>query len=146
MERQELAGLYQTAQVEGVWCTPWSRALEGVTAKEATWQPAAGRHSIWQIVNHVTFWREYQAARARGGQNLPDAVVSRRNFETPADSSEAAWKAAQARLTAAYEANRQAMLDPATKYDRVEHALVHDNYHFGQIMYLRAMLGKPPIE
>ena len=146
MERQELAKLYETAQVEGVWCAPWSKAVEGLTAKEAAWHPAEGRHSIWQIVNHITFWREYQTSRSRGGANLSDEVVNARNFEAPKDTSEAAWKAARERLTASYEAYRQAMLDPATKYDRVEHALVHDNYHFGQIMYLRAMLGKGPIE
>ena len=146
MERQEMAALYQTAQNEGVWCAPWSKAVEGLTAKEATWQPAEGRHSIWQIVNHITFWREYQAARARGAANLPDAEVFRRNFEAPADASETAWQAAQARLTTAYETNRQAMLEANAKYDRLEHALAHDNYHFGQIMYLRAMLGKAPIE
>lgn len=146
MDRHELADLYQIAHTQGVWCAPWSRALDDLTPKEAAWQPAAGRHSIWQIVNHIAFWREYQAARSRGGANLPDDVVFARNFEAPAVVSDEAWNAGQARLAEAYETNRQAMLDPTTKYDRLEYALAHDNYHFGQIMYLRAMLGKPAIE
>lgn len=51
---------------------PWhgpSRAtvLEGITADEAAWRPAADAHSIWDLVLHMRSWTLEVLRRANGG-------------------------------------------------------------------------------
>ena len=72
MDRHALVEQWDEAWSEGVWWTAWSRALEGLTAEQAAWKPAPDRHSIWQLVNHMAFWREYMANRAEGGARVTE--------------------------------------------------------------------------
>ena len=40
----------------------------------------------------------------------------------------------------------QAMRKDSPVLESMIHLVPHDSYHFGQIAYLRAMLGLPPID
>ena len=41
----------------GAWHGPTVQgALRGVSAAQARWQPAPGRHSIWELVLHIAYW------------------------------------------------------------------------------------------
>lgn len=148
MERERLRKLWEEAMDEGVWYAPWSKAIDGLTAAQAAWKPAEGRHSIWQLVNHIVFWQDYTLRAARGQKPTREEFAKeteRRNWEEPAQVSEAAWKDAREKFLASY----RAMVDLAGSPEATErplYHLLHESYHFGQIMYLRALQGLAPIE
>ena len=108
MEREPLVKLWEEAWAEGLWAAAWSKTVEGLPPEQAAWKPQAEHHSIWQIVNHILFWREITFRRLAGGREPEQGDEGRLN--------------------------------------RLLYHLAHDSYHIGQIMYLRAMLGLPPIE
>lgn len=146
MDRTELAKLWDEAQNTGLWCAPWSKAFADLSAADAAWKPAPQRHSIWQMVHHVVFWREVAVARSAGGPRPPEDETERRNFEEPAGASEAAWRAAQERFAGSHSQVRETILSPAHSLDVLKYVLPHDQYHLGQVMLVRALLGKAPIE
>jgi hypothetical protein len=41
-------------------------ALRGVTAEQAAWRPAPGRHNIWELALHAAYWKYIVARRLRG--------------------------------------------------------------------------------
>lgn len=49
------------------WHGPTLRgALRGLTARQAAWRPAPGRHNIWELVVHAAYWKYAVARRVRG--------------------------------------------------------------------------------
>ena len=50
--------------------------------------PAMSRHSIWQLANHIIFWRTYVMDRSRHGDKLSDKDVEERNWAEPTEVSE----------------------------------------------------------
>lgn len=56
------------------WQPPLEAAPRGLSDAQAAWKPASPRHSIWQIVCHVTLWKRgvLQAwdGNPRDGQQL----------------------------------------------------------------------------
>ncbi len=146
MKQATVAAWWDEAWTEGLWAAPWGKAVEGLTAKQAAWTPGAGRHSIWQIVNHMIFWREY-TLRILAGEPKPSPEERERlNFPAPEQVTEEAWKATREKFAKSQWAIRDALSDDKTPLDRVPYHIPHDSYHVGQIMLLRAMQGMPPIE
>ena len=45
--------------------------LDGVTATQASWKPAPGRNSIWQIVNHLSETKEWSIRAIETGDPGP---------------------------------------------------------------------------
>ena len=66
MDRQLLLRLWDASWNEGIWIAPWSKAVGALTPQQAAWAPSPGRHSIWEIVNHVCIWREHSLSRFDG--------------------------------------------------------------------------------
>ena len=66
MDRRTLLKLWDESWDQGIWIAPWSKAVRGLSPRQAALHPAAGRHSIWQIVNHVCIWREYTLTKLDG--------------------------------------------------------------------------------
>lgn len=148
MEAERLKKLWDEALTEGLWYAPWEKALEGLTAEEAAWKPDRKRHSIWQVVHHMIFWQDY-TRRSAGGRKPTREEFSRelevRNWEEPAEVSEAGWRDARTRFLDSCRALRDLAGVPEAA-ERPLYHLLHESYHFGQIMYLRAMQGLSPIE
>lgn len=129
---------------DGLWAAAWPKALEGLTPQQAAWKPAPERRSIWQIVNHITFWREHEIRNLAGEKPGPEEV-ERRNFEEPQAVTEAAWDDARERFAQSHKRIRDLIADERTPLERVQYLIPHDAYHIGQIMTLRALQGLPPI-
>ncbi len=124
------------------------QTVNGLTAIQAVWKPSAGRHSIWQIVDHLTRSKEWEC-RILEGERLPAPV-----WDDPS-GDDAAWRAAIERLRTAQAqlletVNRltdDALLrrPPTTLgwpvVNLVLNKAAHDAYHAGQIRYVRALLG-----
>jgi len=151
MDRDQLVRWWDEAFSEGVWWAPWRLALEGLTAEEAAWQPAAERHSIWQLVNHLIFWHDYFAHRIEEGQPFAEQEVARLNWKPVPDPTEAFWSATRERFAESHARVRALLADPRTpppptsQLD-LRYLLFHDSYHIGQVMYVGALLGKQALE
>lgn len=145
-DRDDLTRGWTAAWQDGLWAAPWSKALEGLSAQQAAWKPAPGRHSIWQSVHHVLFWRDVTLRLVRGEPRPDEAETRRRNWEEPAEVSVPAWQDAARRFEASHDEMVQALRTADRELMRFLFHLFHDNYHIGQIMQLRAMQGFAPIE
>lgn len=148
-ERAVIVGMWNTAWNEGLWAASWNASLAGLSAEQAAWKPAiggAGRHSIWQIVLHMIFWRENWLGRLDGGPRPTEAEQAAFNFPIVTDRSQGAWEATLARFARTQRDVGAALAERGAEADGMMHFLPHDCYHFGQISYLRAMQGFPPIE
>ena len=146
MDRELLVKWWGESWNEGLWAAAWGKAIDGLTAKQAATQPAPGRKSIWQIVNHMIFWRENHLAQLAGKPKATEAEVAKRNWEEPAEVTDAAWKATRERFEKTQKELGAAMRDPKTSIERIAYFLPHDCYHMGQINYVRAWLGLKAIE
>ena len=124
--------------------------LEGVTAARAAARPIAGAHTIWELVLHVAAWDGAVLRRLGGGAvELSDAE----NFPPVTDTSEAAWRAALARVRRGHEGLVAAVVSlPDSRLDDMVpgkegahytfyymlHGVVqHELYHAGQIALLK---------
>lgn len=145
MERPAVIDLWNALHTNGGWIAAWSKAVQGLTPQQAAWKPQPQRHSIWQNLHHMTFWREYAVARQRGTAKLDDAQIQQRNWEEPAAVTDAAWAAAVARYEASHKVVGDALADPEIAHGHLAQLIGHDCYHVGQIMQLRSMQGLDPI-
>lgn len=140
------------------WFVPLTQALQGLSAEQAAWKPNAGVHSIWALVNHLTFWNDHELRRLRGDNDPADAIDNDSTFE-PGNGDESAWQQAlvalhtvDADLRAVVAAMADADLDQVrglngTPWDESLGDLVmHDAHHTGQILYIRKLQGSWPLQ
>jgi uncharacterized damage-inducible protein DinB len=134
---------------------PLTAAIEGLTAKQASWRPGAHAHSIWQLVNHITFWNEYILQRIRGVTEARAEIDNEQTFGEPGNPmDDSAWQQAIDRADRAYRELRQVAADVSESdldlaFDDQGTPLkvilgdiaMHDAYHIGQIMYIRKLQG-----
>lgn len=150
---QRLLGLFwNDAWGEGLWAAGWEKSLEGLTPQQAAWSPpnAPGvegvRHSIWQNVVHMCFWREDALRRLTDPTKPDEGTVRRLNFPVITDTGEPAWAAAKARFAQTQQRIAAVFATPGADTSRLRYMLPHDCYHMGQINMIRAMLGLAPLE
>src|SRR5262249_48805926 len=125
------------------------QALKGVTAKEAAWRPARGRHNIWEEALHAAYWK-YDVRRTLEGGTRGSFVLKGSNFFARPEkeqATEAAWKADKEILENEHERLREAV-NKALKNGRenkvarlIYGVAFHDIYHAGQIRLLRRLQG-----
>ncbi len=149
MDCEELATWWDEAFAQTVWSAAWGRAIEGLTAEHAAWRPAPGRHSIWEIVNHMSHWHEYFVHRAEGGAPAEEAALDQLNWQRIEDVNDEAWRAAVARFNASHalvsKTMRKGTTPPKPELD-LRYLLLHDSYHIGQVMFIRSLLALKPLE
>jgi hypothetical protein len=58
-------------------------ALRGVTAEQAAWRPAPGRHNIWELTLHTAYWKYIVARRLRGSARAAFPLPGRDFFPRP---------------------------------------------------------------
>ena len=129
-------------------------AVRGVTAAEARWRPARGRHSIWELTLHIAYW-DYAVRRRLLGDPGGQFPRSPANWPVvPQPANEAAWAADRALLAASHRDLVAAVQSfPATKLGRqaggrkrwtygdlIIGIAMHDAYHAGQIQMLKRMV------
>ena len=147
-QSQSLADQLERSFRGGAWHGPAvAETLAGIDAVTAAARPLPAAHSIWEIVHHLTVWTEVPRRRIDGEalQNLP----ANRDWPPVADTSPAAWQAAQAALEAAHKALHQRILDlsdaqldePVVGSDPTVRGMLfgvlqHNAYHAGQIALL----------
>ncbi len=145
MDRTTLLQLWTDAWAGDIWITPWEKAIGGLTAQQAAWQPAPGRHSIWQNVTHAMFWRDYTLAVLAGRPKPTGDDIDAKQWLAPAEVTDGAWARQCAAFWDSHERVRLAIADEKNPLDRLKYHLAHDAYHLGQIMQTRALQGLKPV-
>jgi uncharacterized damage-inducible protein DinB len=138
--------------------SPIRQILEGVTAEQAARRPPNGAHSIWQLVLHVTGWRNEVARRATGE---PAGEPAAGDWPPIGEATTERWTAALAALDAGHAqlvkvvrgmSDEQLMkptndprdrpLGAGVSYYQLLHGIVqHDAYHAGQIAIVKKIVG-----
>ncbi len=153
--RGELA-LLETLLEDSYRLRPWQGpslkgSLRGVSASQAVWRPARGRHSSWDLVLHAAYWK-YAVRRLLTGEKRGAFPRKGSNwFSTPVSATEKEWKELLALLEEEHRklAEAAARLSPADlpkkpKGSRTIANLLygvasHDVYHTGQIQLLKRL-------
>ena len=120
-------------------------SIRGVTAEQAAWRVAAGRHNIWELTLHAAYWK-YVVRRRVTGEKRGSFVLSGSNFfERPIEVNQAAWGADVDILLDEHRRLRHAVAGlPAGSHNSatlhlIRGAAAHDLYHAGQIRLLRRL-------
>lgn len=132
-------------------------SLRGVTAEEASWRPAPGRHNIWELVLHCAYWK-YAARRQMLGEPKGTFPYPGSDFylrPDPASSvpAERAWAADLEVLASMHKCLRAAIAGLSAEelagpargrknrrmLDIAVGVAAHDLYHAGQIQLLKRL-------
>jgi uncharacterized damage-inducible protein DinB len=134
--------------------SPLQQILAGVSARQAAAHPLRDAHSIWELVLHVTAWKNEVRRRLSGA---PAADPEEGDWPEVGEVSDTGWHDAQVRLqraqqlliSAIRELPEERLYEP-TKDPRnratgagvphyvLLHGIVqHDVYHAGQIAILK---------
>jgi len=141
--------------------------VEDISAELAARTVAGYPHSIWQLVEHMNYWMDYELGRIAGeNRRYPDKAIE----SWPANPSPAAgtcaadeqWQATTRRFTdllaqlaesdsAALERKIQNVGSPQSPRESSVHTMLwqitaHNSYHAGQIALLRRQSGAWPPE
>jgi hypothetical protein len=125
------------------------QSIRGVTAKQAAWRPAPGRHNIWEETLHAAYWKYVVRRKLEGGKRGSFALKGSNFFPRPEEGklTEPAWRADKELLDREHRALREAILislrtDLGPKLLRLLYGIAfHDIYHAGQIRLLRRLSG-----
>jgi uncharacterized damage-inducible protein DinB len=137
--------------------SPLRDILDGITAEQAVARPLANAHTVWQIVLHMTAWKNEVRRRLAGA---PARDPEEGDWPEVGDPTAPRWKDAreglddahrlliaairelpESRLFAATSDPRDAPLGSGVSYYVLLHGIVqHDVYHSGQIALLKKAL------
>ena len=125
------------------------QSLKGVTASQAAWRPAPGRHNIWELALHCAYWKYAVRRRIEGGKHGSFILKGSNFFARPEKGKvdEVAWRADVALLErehlALREAIRRVLRTPRAKklLPALYGVAFHDIYHAGQIRLLRRLMS-----
>ncbi len=127
-------------------------SLRGVTAREAAWRPARGRHNIWEIAVHAAYWKYAVRRRILGGKRGSFPLKGCNWFARPTRLDGKTWREDVNLLTDEHARMRDAIarLSDAALSKRtgkgktclatlVYGVALHDVYHAGQIQLLKRL-------
>jgi uncharacterized damage-inducible protein DinB len=144
------------AYQSGAWHgTALKGSLRGVTARQAAWRPAPGRHNIRELALHAAYWK-YRVRRRLTGEKRGSFPIEGNNWFVLSNADEKAWRSERDLLEREHCALRQAVakLPPRrlagtlpgtqqrTALREIAGIALHDVYHTGQIQLLKALRKK----
>ena len=150
-----LSGLEQ-AYERRAWHGPTLRgSLRGLTARQAAWRPAPGRHNIWEVVVHAAYWKYVVRRRLLGEKRGSFAIAGSNWFARPASDIAREWREDLELLEREHRSlcravatlslrglHKRSMPNGFSWFDTVLGVAFHDIYHAGQIQLLKR-LQKP---
>lgn len=135
--------------------------VEDIPAALATRTVTGYPHSIWQIVEHMNYWMDYEIRRVAGERpSYPDHAIESWPAH-PDPAGEEHWQTTRqrfteklARLASLAESDAATLekpvlpdkpsLPPSTAGAVLKHITAHNSYHVGQIAMLRRQFGAWP--
>lgn len=126
-------------------------SIRGLTAAQAAWRPAMGRHNIQEIVVHAAYWK-YTVRRRFTGERRGSFPLPGSNWFERAAADNGRWRA-DVRLLADMHAQLRAALaslDPralartpvgstVSNRDLLSGIIAHDLYHAGQVQLIKKL-------
>ena len=117
-------------------------SLRGVTADEARWRPAPGRHNIWELAVHCAYWK-YTVRRKLTGEKRGSFPRKGSNWLPVAGD----WQDDLRLLRDEHRALRSAIAGASAqqlkKLERLIYGVAaHDAYHTGQIQLIKRLRGR----
>jgi DinB superfamily len=132
-----------TTHTEADWFVPINTAVDGLTAEQASWQPAGGGHSAGQLTYHLLFWNRLNVARLKGESK---GNFTGNNDETFEKFNNKQWTDTVKQLdevmtdlekfVESVDDKKLAEIAPT-----VANICTHNAYHVGQIVYVRKLQG-----
>ncbi len=130
-------------------------SLRGITAKEASWRPAQGRHNIWEITLHTAYWKYAVRNRLQGGKRGSFFLRGSNWFSREDPHNNRLWTDEIALLVREHRLLREVVealtaadleMTPAGKNVRkgtlVRGIASHDLYHAGQIQLIKRLMRR----
>ena len=132
-----------TTHTEADWFVPVKTAVDGLTAEQASWQPANCGHSAGQLTHHLLFWNRRNLERLTGKSQ---ANFSGNNDETFEKFDNKLWADTVKqldeimtdleKLVETADEKKLAAIAPT-----IGNICTHNAYHVGQIVYVRKLQG-----
>jgi len=132
-------------------------ALEGLDAALAGKKIGRSPHTVFQILQHMTYWQDISLARLSGDPPPRPASASLGWTAPSAPEDESDWQAAIACFAEGLRSIEARVLDPrfdlaklvqpdrgVTAREELLMIQAHNSYHLGQIVLLRQELGAWP--
>jgi hypothetical protein len=137
---------------ENHWQAGLLQLVKDPTYKQALWKPSEERHSIWEIVRHINFWKRSAIAYILDKER-PDSVMGNWTKDR-SELKESDWKNEQEEMEHLHEEIKQTAMkmgmgifdSKERKANYLRTIYYHDCYHAGQIGLLRVLQGLKPIE
>ena len=145
-ERDLLLRILDESYARKGWHGPTLRgALRGLTANQAFWRPARGRHNVWDFVLHCAYWKYTVWRRLTGARRGAFPREGSNWFETPLPT-EKAWRDDLRLLADTHRSLIEAVNEAPATLVRAKARLIygvaaHDAYHAGQIQILKRLYG-----
>jgi uncharacterized damage-inducible protein DinB len=128
-------------------------SLRGVTAAQAGWRIASGRHTIRELAIHAAYWKYVAARRLTGAKRGSFSLKGSNWFEREGQPTPAEWRADLQLLEESHRAFREVVASLAPRdlsrtprgaefnnFALVSGVAAHDLYHAGQIQLLKRMM------
>jgi DinB superfamily len=124
-----------------------------VSAEEALWRPAPGRHNIWELALHAAYWK-YVVRRRMSGTTAGSFERRPSNWPAVPDlANQKMWRRDIALLDAEHRKLRSVVADLApagllkrspqgvwTCAEEIHGVAAHDLYHTGQIQLIKRLM------
>lgn len=127
-------------------------AFEALDWKLAGVRPEGAPHSVFQLLNHMSYWRDW-VVKWLGGEKPPLPKHASGGWPAgPAPASKEEWERAVRGFQSGLDEleRRSRAEDPLTKrgnksrLEMLQTIASHNSYHMGQVVFLRQMLGAWP--
>jgi len=122
--------------------------LEGISYKMAQCKAYESGNTIWQIINHISFWRETVARRLMEHKGIEE---EHDGLDAPAIVNHEQWEITKQQFDKAFELLKKAILDfdgaalfreagnRGSYYFNITGCIQHDAYHLGQVVILKKL-------
>jgi len=130
-------------------------SLRGVTARQASWRAAPGRHNIRELAVHAAYWK-YRVRRRLTEEKRGSFEIEGSNWFERSGADEKTWRSERELLEREHRALCQTVAKlpsgglagplPGTRkrsaLREIAGIALHDVYHAGQIQLLKALRRK----
>ena len=132
-----------TTHTEADWFVPIKTAVDGLTAEQASWQPANGGHSAGQLTHHLLFWNRRNLGEPHRKVATKLQRQQRRNLREVRQQTVGRYGQATRRgHDRSGEAGRNRRREKAAAIaPTIGNICTHNAYHVGQIVYVRKLQG-----
>lgn len=127
-------------------------SLRGLTARQAAWRPAPGRHSIAEIAIHAAYWKYVVRRKLVGDPRGSFPLAGSNWFPLDGSIDEREWKTHLALLAQQHRLLRGAVTrlsddileqqlggGKLTRAAYIRGVAAHDLYHAGQVQTIKAL-------